>query len=79
MITLHILTNLASKITPVNEHFTDYMKSPNLSSIVLLPTDEAEIELIVRNLKNKPSFGYDGIGLDIMKKSIKSILTPIIS
>jgi hypothetical protein len=54
-----------------------YLNRPTLNSIALSPIDGNEIVSIVHNLKNKPSTGYDQIGLDIIKKTIYSIIKPL--
>ena len=69
--------NLAAKIPQTEKEFTMYLNRPTLNSIALSPIDGNEIVSIVHNLKNKPSTGYDQIGLDIIKKTIYSIIKPL--
>jgi len=68
---------LSATIKPSTMHFSDYIKKSYLNSFVLFPTDAAEIIKIVSELKNKTSFGYDNIPVNIMKSTVNYIADPI--
>lgn len=48
------------------------------SSMVMMPTDECEVESILMNLRNDCAVGWDAISAKILKSS-KSVLVPILS
>ena len=50
-----------------------------MNTFVLFPTDAADIIKIVSELKNKSSFGYDNIPVNIMKSTVNYIADPIIT
>ena len=71
--------NLASKIKTgnTNTKFTDFL-SPNFNrSLFLTPTDEEEIFKIVRCLKTSRSSGHDGLSVNLLKRIIIHIATPL--
>ena len=74
---VNIGNNLAASIQSAPTAFSDYLKTPNLSSFVLLPVDAAEVVSIVSDLQSKWSAGVDCIPTSIMKSSIIYIAEPI--
>ena len=68
---------LATSIQPSPLHFSDYIKKTYLNSLVFFPTDASEVINIVSSFKNKESFGFDNIPVNIMKSSICFIAEPI--
>ena len=65
------------KIPQTKVSFQSYLPKRIAQSIYVSFTNAAEIEHIVNGLENKACMGYDGIRLDIIKKSIKSLVIPL--
>ena len=70
-------SRLAASVPPAMTHFSDYLKKSYVNSLVLYPTDAAEIVNIVSCLKNKNSSGVDDIPITILKSSIFYIAEPL--
>jgi hypothetical protein len=70
---VNIGNRLAESIPPSTTSFSSYLKEDYMNSMCLFLTDANEIINIVSNLKNKVSYGYDCIPVNIMKASIHSV------
>ena len=70
-------SRLAALIPDSPLKYYDYLKTPNLKSFALYPTNAAEVIEIVSNFKNKWSAGADSIPINIVKASIVNIAEPI--
>lgn len=73
----NIGSDLAKKIPTSKKTFSDYLDTHIRNSIYFAPTDENEIETIVKNLKNKKSCGFDGISNILLKGIITQIKFPL--
>ena len=62
--------NLVNKIPSTNATFYSYLPKPVMHSIFVSFTNATEVEKIANQLENKMCIGYDGIRLDIIKKSL---------
>ena len=71
--------SFARKIGPPTTVITDYNKKIplNKNSLYLYPTSSEEIKLIIDNMLNKNSTGYDGISNKLLKGIKNSILIPL--
>jgi len=49
----------------------------NLSDFSLQPTSEAEVYTVIRNLKSKRSFGWDGISVEVLKRIAMFVSKPL--
>ena len=54
------------------------IKDRNSYTCFLKPTDEEEIDKVIRNLGNNKSPGHDNISSNIIKKVAKEIFYPLI-
>ena len=61
---------ISEKISKSSKNYTNYLKDPIKKNLYLYPTNEQEILKILSRLKNKKSFGEDGIS-NMLLKSIK--------
>jgi len=68
--------NLANKIPFSKSKYSDYLKNPNPSSLFFTPTDQMEIEKILRNMKPKNSSGHDNLNGKLIKSLYKCISYP---
>ena len=59
-------STLASKITPTEKHFTDYLHDSNSSSFLLTPTDFVEVTEVRTQIKNGTSCGFDDISSSVV-------------
>ena len=69
--------NLASKINRSENDFSTYLDGSYLNSFALLPTDASEIIGCSSRLASKKSSGFDGVTVDIMKRSINIVAEPL--
>ena len=70
-------SSLADKIPPTKLSFSDYLRSPAVHSMSVMPATEAEIISIATNLKTSHSSGIDGVDPCLTKKTIKRIALPL--
>ena len=63
--------SLAASIKHKGKDFDFYLKDRNSYTCFLKPTDEEEIDKVIRNLGNNKSPGHDNISSNIIKKSCK--------
>src|ERR1043165_2096884 len=68
---------LAESIPAASASFSSYLNNSNMDSFALFLTDATEVIEIVYNLKDKSSYGVDGIPVNIMKKCITQIAEPL--
>lgn len=71
---------LANQINiPANNtlNFMSYLNENNNNILQFKPIREEDIEKIIRNLKFKDSFGYDGISTKLLKDIAPSIVSPL--
>jgi len=69
---------LADKIPKSQKSSVEYMSStPNPNSMYFYPTDQNEIDQIIKSMKNKKSTGYDGISSAFLKKIQPAICKPL--
>ncbi len=67
-------SKLAIKIVcPENKHFSDYMKSKHSSVFSFSDIETNTVETILDKFKTKPSYGWDGMSVKLLK-TIKSVL-----
>lgn len=69
--------SIASKISPSNKAYDQYLKERTSNSLFIAPTTEREIENIIRKLPNKTSSGTDGISNKLLKQIIVEIASPL--
>ena len=69
--------NTSKKIDASNKHYSDYMGNQSEKTVFFYPTNIYEIEKIIHNLKNKHSFGDDGISNNLIKSLKSHILYPL--
>ncbi len=69
--------NFASKIPDSKYSSEKFLKGNYPYSLFLQPTDSEEIRKIICNLKNKKSYGIDGISSIIFKKFAQELASPI--
>ena len=69
--------NLDEKIPRPNVNFTSFLKREVIDSLFLTPSTTAEIISIVKQFKNKSSFGWDEIPMTIIKETIGNIVNPL--
>lgn len=71
------LADAVSASTNLNSNMVkfDTISSPN--SMVLLPPDEAEVELLINNLKNNCATGWDSIPVKLLKEARHIIVPPL--
>jgi hypothetical protein len=74
---VNIGNNLAKKIPATNVDPLSYIKSNNLHSIYLKDVESNEVKRVILNLKNSCP-GFDGITAEVIKKTYKYYLTPLI-
>lgn len=72
-------TELGKKMADTIQRDPDNIitRKTSLNSIVLLPTDKEEINLIINDMKTKKSSGMDGIQIGTIKAMAKFILEPL--
>ena len=70
---------LAKDIPNVTKHFTDYLGTSPAKSLAMFLTNSNEVIDHTHQLKNKSSFGTDGIPMDIIKNCIHLIAEPLAS
>lgn len=68
----------ASNIPSNATHFSTFLGHSCQSSLFLSPTDSEEIFKIVRNLKNRCSYGLDEISNNLLKNIISAIIDPFV-
>ena len=69
-------TNLASKISS-NGDYLKFMNKSCDTTFFLAPTDPYEVNKIISDLKNKTSYGLDGVSNVILKNLSTSLLAPL--
>ncbi len=61
-------------VPQANKHFTEYLTNPVPYSMYVEPVEPSEVINIVNKLKNKSSYGHDGISNKLIKYSINKII-----
>ena len=75
---MNIGPKLADKIEmPNNACIYDYMGSKNCNSMFLQEVTTQELGTIVNKLKNKTSFGVDGVNMSVVKNSYHVTADPL--
>ena len=73
----NICPSLAASIKYKGKDFDSYLKDRNSYTWFMKPTDEEEIDKVIRNLGNNKRPGHDNISSNIIKKVAKEILYPL--
>ena len=74
---INVGPNLAASIPATGKRATDYLTSSNPDSIAIQLADKYEIELIIKQLKNKSSPGLDEIPNNVIKFAAGFISDPL--
>ena len=68
---------LASSIPSTASHFSSYISENSETSLFFTPTSENEIIKIVNSLEPSKSCGYDNLNVNLLKKIIFYIVSPL--
>jgi len=68
---------LAAKIPKSPTNYTSYFHGDYKNSFAVLPATPDEITSLIKQMTSKPSSGFDGISIDIIKLSISLIAKPL--
>lgn len=74
---VNISVNLAKEVPLGSKHFSSYLSNSMINSFSFTPCDTNEVINITHSLNNKNSFGYDSIPLNIVKRCITQIASPL--
>jgi hypothetical protein len=82
------ITNASTIAETFNDYFNNIIYDQNtrhydlpnvhLQSIYLVPVDSEEVKKIILGLKNKKSYGYDNIPVQVIKASLSHISGPLV-
>ena len=75
---VNIGPNLAKDIASPQKQFHTFLRDPNSKSLFLNPTNEQEVMNIIKQLKNKSSFGFDNISNNLLKEIAPQIIKPLV-
>ena len=69
---ISIGSKLSREIQPMNDH-KQYLRNPTESQLIFTSVEEQHVLTIINNLKDKSSYGHDGISNNLIKR-IKDVL-----
>ena len=69
---ISIGSKLSQEIQPMNDH-KHYLRNPTESQLIFTSVEEQHVLTIINNLKDKSSYGHDGISNNLIKR-IKDVL-----
>ena len=75
---VNIGPNLAKEIASPQKQFHTFLHDPISKSLFLTPTNEQEVLNIIKQLKNKSSFGFDNISNNLLKDVAPQIIKPLV-
>ena len=64
-------------VTPINKHFSDYLRNPNPVTLNFAEISEQDVGKIIDKLKSKSSVGHDGISSILLKQMKTHLQKPI--
>ena len=74
---VNIGPSLAQKIPTCNAHYSDFLSNKVTNSLYLNPICNEEIISLVSKFHSKKSSGFDNISMQLIKKTISSIVKPL--
>ena len=73
----NIGNTMANTIPIKNKYYRDYLNTQIHSTFKFEPVSEAKVQLIIKNLKSKSSFGHDNISTKILLKLLPILCQPL--